>query len=93
MHFQTAFSLAITLLSASHAMASAVPVPRQETELTPPDFNIKIATDSFFACNCPNNCGHRAGSSCRYFSGPSNNSPVLKGKCVDREGGRFCIPQ
>ena len=32
------------------------------------------------ACNCPNNCSHKAGSSCKYYSGPSDNSPVVKGR-------------
>lgn len=32
-----------------------------------------------YACTCPNNCDHHAGSSCKYYSGPSDNSPIIEG--------------
>ncbi|KAH9890053.1 hypothetical protein C8Q73DRAFT_838395 [Cubamyces lactineus] len=50
-----------------------------------------IATNPVAACNCPNNCSYRAGHSCRFYSGPSDNSPVLSGKCVDESGTLTCI--
>ncbi|KAI0742582.1 hypothetical protein C8Q80DRAFT_1189495 [Daedaleopsis nitida] len=50
-----------------------------------------IATDPVSACNCPNNCSYRAGHSCKYFSGPSNTSPVLSGTCVNENGTLTCI--
>ncbi|THC89984.1 hypothetical protein EYZ11_010558 [Aspergillus tanneri] len=34
-----------------------------------------------YACNCPNNCSHKQGSSCKYYSGPSDGSQVVSGKC------------
>lgn len=32
-----------------------------------------------YACNCPNNCSHKSGSSCKYYSGPSSDSTVISG--------------
>ncbi|KAI4867927.1 hypothetical protein F4820DRAFT_467062 [Hypoxylon rubiginosum] len=52
-----------------------------------------IATDPVSACNCPNNCSYKAGTSCRYYSGPSDSSPVLSGKCADQSGTLTCIAQ
>uniref|UniRef100_A0A0W0FYJ1 Uncharacterized protein n=1 Tax=Moniliophthora roreri TaxID=221103 RepID=A0A0W0FYJ1_MONRR len=37
------------------------------------------ATDPVSACNPPYNGDHVAGSSCQYYSGPSDNSPVIDG--------------
>lgn len=34
---------------------------------------------SVAACNPPNNGGHTTGSSCKFFSGPSDSSPVISG--------------
>lgn len=31
------------------------------------------------ACNPPNNGDHKVGSSCKFFSGPSDSSPVISG--------------
>ncbi|KAF9258710.1 hypothetical protein L218DRAFT_876652 [Marasmius fiardii PR-910] len=52
-----------------------------------------IATDPVSACGPPNNRGHKAGSSCKYYSGPSDNSPVLSGTCVNRDGKLICVPK
>ncbi|KAJ8087879.1 hypothetical protein AAF712_011417 [Marasmius tenuissimus] len=49
-----------------------------------------IATDPVSACNPPNNGGHKAGSSCKYYSGPSSKSPVVKGTCVSKNGKLTC---
>ncbi|OTA99820.1 hypothetical protein M426DRAFT_30206, partial [Hypoxylon sp. CI-4A] len=38
-----------------------------------------IATDADAACNCPNNCSHGNGSSCKYYAGPSDGSTVVSG--------------
>ncbi|KAI1206703.1 uncharacterized protein F4807DRAFT_437961, partial [Annulohypoxylon truncatum] len=38
-----------------------------------------IATDPVAACNCPNNCSHGNGSSCKYRAGPSDSSSVVSG--------------
>ncbi|KAI0742588.1 hypothetical protein C8Q80DRAFT_1273221 [Daedaleopsis nitida] len=50
-----------------------------------------IATDPVSACNCPNNCSHKAGSSCKFFSGPSNSSPVSSGHCTEKSGTLTCV--
>ncbi|KAG6133309.1 hypothetical protein E4U28_006211 [Claviceps purpurea] len=50
-----------------------------------------IATDAYHACNCPNNCGHKSGTGCRFFAGPSSNSNVLTGKCESVGGYLSCI--
>lgn len=38
-----------------------------------------------YACNCPNNCSYKKGHSCKYFKGPSDNSPIVSGS----ESSRF----
>ncbi|KAI0112747.1 hypothetical protein F4776DRAFT_639672 [Hypoxylon sp. NC0597] len=85
MLFKTAIISAVTLLWANGAMAAAVD-PRMTL----------IATTAFAACNCPNNCGHKAGSDCRFYSGPSSNSKVLKGTCEIPNSNPYssieCIP-
>ncbi|KAG6008294.1 hypothetical protein E4U43_000183 [Claviceps pusilla] len=49
-----------------------------------------IATDAFFACNCPNNCSHKYGSSCKYYKNFSDSGPVASGKCGWKDGQLFC---
>uniref|UniRef100_A0A0W0FYQ8 Uncharacterized protein n=1 Tax=Moniliophthora roreri TaxID=221103 RepID=A0A0W0FYQ8_MONRR len=39
----------------------------------------QIATDPVSACNPPNNGDHHGGSSCKYYSGPSDSSHVVEG--------------
>lgn len=41
---------------------------------------ILIHVDPVAACNPPNNGDHKAGSSCEYYTGPSDNSPTIKGR-------------
>ncbi|KAI0843637.1 hypothetical protein F5Y06DRAFT_8113 [Hypoxylon sp. FL0890] len=71
MHFKAAIVSAFALLFAHQAAAAAVD-PRMAL----------IATTAYAACNCPNNCKHKAGSSCKYYSGPSDRSTVIKGTCA-----------
>ncbi|KAJ8087876.1 hypothetical protein PM082_006732 [Marasmius tenuissimus] len=52
---------------------------------------ILIATDPVSACNPPNNGDHHAGSSCKYYSGPSSNSPVITGTCAIVDGKLICV--
>ncbi|KAL2207313.1 hypothetical protein CC79DRAFT_1368193 [Sarocladium strictum] len=56
-----------------------------------PQFGILIATDPFFACQCPNNCDHSSGSSCKFYGGPSDSSNVVDGHCTDTADGLKCI--
>ncbi|KAL0571561.1 hypothetical protein V5O48_010402 [Marasmius crinis-equi] len=48
---------------------------------------VLIATNAVAACNPPNNGDHHLGSSCKFFSGPSDSSPVVSGTCVPGENG------
>ncbi|KAK7688255.1 hypothetical protein QCA50_008625 [Cerrena zonata] len=50
-----------------------------------------IATDAVAACNPPNNGDHKVGSSCKFFSGPSDSSPVISGTCIDQSGTLTCV--
>ncbi|KAK7688258.1 hypothetical protein QCA50_008628 [Cerrena zonata] len=53
-----------------------------------------IATDpakNIAACNPPNNGDHKVGSSCKFFSGPSDSSPVVSGTCIDQSGTLTCV--
>ncbi|KAK7038787.1 hypothetical protein VNI00_010674 [Paramarasmius palmivorus] len=53
----------------------------------------QIATDPVAACNPPNNGDHTAGSSCKFYSGPSDSSHVITGVCVDENGTLTCRGQ
>ena len=33
-----------------------------------------------YACNCPNNCSYKEGSSCKFYGGPSDNSGIISGR-------------
>ncbi|KAK1223909.1 hypothetical protein PQX77_013207 [Marasmius sp. AFHP31] len=50
-----------------------------------------IATDPVSACGPPNNKDHHAGSSCKYYAGPSDSSQVISGSCVDKSGTLTCV--
>jgi hypothetical protein len=44
------------------------------------------------ACGPPNNGGHHAGSSCKYYAGPSDHSPVISGsKCSLADATRIGV--
>ncbi|KAG5984640.1 hypothetical protein E4U55_003861 [Claviceps digitariae] len=51
---------------------------------------IAIATDPYFACNCPNNCSHKYGSSCKYYKNFSDKGPVASGKCGYKGSDLYC---
>jgi hypothetical protein len=40
---------------------------------------VSLTMFSVSACNPPNNGDHTVGSSCKYYSGPSDSSPVIDG--------------
>ncbi|CAL1712968.1 unnamed protein product [Somion occarium] len=50
-----------------------------------------IATNPVAACNPPNNGNHHLGSSCKFFSGPSDKSPVVSGTCINENGVLTCV--
>ncbi|KAK7688169.1 hypothetical protein QCA50_008539 [Cerrena zonata] len=50
-----------------------------------------IATDPVSACGPPNNGNHHLGSSCKYYSGPSDSSPVVSGTCINQNGRLTCV--
>ncbi|KAK7038786.1 hypothetical protein VNI00_010673 [Paramarasmius palmivorus] len=53
----------------------------------------QIATDPVAACNPPNNGDHHGGSSCKFYSGPSDSSHVVSGICIDQGGTLTCVGQ
>ncbi|KAK7688172.1 hypothetical protein QCA50_008542 [Cerrena zonata] len=76
--FISAFA-AVALLFAGHATAAHI------------NRAALIATDPVSACNPPNNGNHHLGSSCKYYSGPSDSSPVVSGTCVNQGGKLTCV--
>ncbi|KAK7224621.1 hypothetical protein V2G26_012624 [Clonostachys chloroleuca] len=64
---------------AGHSMAAPADSASAGSDET---VGILIAITPYFAYNCPNNCNHKDGSSCKYYSGPSNTSAVISGKCT-----------
>ncbi|KFH48093.1 hypothetical protein ACRE_009950 [Hapsidospora chrysogenum ATCC 11550] len=82
----------LALVAANQAMGAAVPA--EDTKVG--EAAILIATDAYYACNCPNNCGHKEGSSCKFYSGPSDNSGIISGHCHypngNPMGAKECVP-
>lgn len=91
MLFRASFLSAIALLCANQALGATIEVERSvgaaEIATSPCLRSLDLlkgrrSTDSFlidYACNCPNNCRHVSGSSCKYYSGPSDTSTVISG--------------
>ncbi|RKU41808.1 hypothetical protein DL546_002660 [Coniochaeta pulveracea] len=42
--------------------------------------NAPVFPSPVAACNCPNNCSHKQGSSCKFYTGPSDTSPIANGR-------------
>ncbi|KAI0137477.1 hypothetical protein BJ170DRAFT_678322 [Xylariales sp. AK1849] len=75
MQFTTTVFSAVALFVAGQAMGAAIDNDQIEAR------EANIATSPYYACNCPNNCSYRSGSSCKYYGGPSDKSTELSGKC------------
>ncbi|KAI1248030.1 hypothetical protein MGN70_010278 [Eutypa lata] len=73
MLFNTSIVSTVAILMASQVMGAPTEATGNEARA------VLIATDPGYACTCPNNCDHHAGSSCKYYSGPSDNSPIIEG--------------
>ncbi|CAK1358744.1 unnamed protein product [Cercospora beticola] len=82
-------AVAILALGSSLALAAAIPDP-EASIIDRNTLTRRIATNSYAACNCPNNCRHKAGSSCKYYGGVSDNSDVVSGHCVSLAGQLTC---
>ncbi|KAF4463780.1 antifungsal 2 [Fusarium albosuccineum] len=82
MFFKTAIFSVFALLAANGAMGAALP---EEAG----DMQILIATDAYYACNCPNNCNHNQGSSCKFYSGPSDTDTITEGTCEYPNGNHL----
>lgn len=84
MYFKTIIAVATAVLFAGQAMGAAMiatnPCAFPSTSLKSNDLLLIFLSVADSACNCPNNCNHREGTSCRFYAGPSDNSPVLKGR-------------
>ncbi|KAG6188071.1 hypothetical protein E4U10_005341 [Claviceps purpurea] len=82
---------AVAVLLANQAVAAPGQdvTPRDEVSARA-EMGAMIATDPYFACNCPNNCSHKEGSSCRYYKNFSDSGPVAKGKCGWQNGHLNC---
>ncbi|PKX91117.1 uncharacterized protein P174DRAFT_284701 [Aspergillus novofumigatus IBT 16806] len=72
MHFSAALFSAMVLFATNQVIGASVEVPRGVGA-------IQIATSPYYACNCPNNCKHKQGSSCKYYSSSSDKSQVISG--------------
>ncbi|KAB8233568.1 uncharacterized protein BDW43DRAFT_310926 [Aspergillus alliaceus] len=84
MLFRTTLLSAIALLAANQVIGAAVEVP-------PGVDAVQIATSPYYACNCPNNCKHKQGTNCRFYSGPSDASQAISGKCEYQGNQLNCI--
>ncbi|KAG5933210.1 hypothetical protein E4U60_004620 [Claviceps pazoutovae] len=79
---------AVAVLLANQAVAAPGQdvTPRDEVSARA-EMAAMIATDPYFACNCPNNCKHKEGTSCRYYKNFSDSGPVAKGSSADKLDG------
>jgi hypothetical protein len=64
--------LAATTVAFFAAQAAAAPSASTGDEVKAVNSNIEaravlIAPDSIDACNCPNNCQHKLGTSCKFY--------------------------
>ncbi|GFF85308.1 hypothetical protein IFM47457_06772 [Aspergillus lentulus] len=80
----------MALLAAKQVIGASVEVPRNVGAIpiatSPCWFPLIMQHQRHnYACNCPNNCKHKQGSSCKYYSNPSDKSQVISGNCVCRE--------
>ncbi|KAI2611689.1 uncharacterized protein GGS25DRAFT_205635 [Hypoxylon fragiforme] len=87
MQFKSTVFSTLALLMASTAIGAAIETPGHEVDARA----AMIATDPYYACNCPNNCKHKQGSSCKYYSGPSDKSGQISGTCNSRDGSLTCV--
>ncbi|KAK6076665.1 hypothetical protein SCUP234_07060 [Seiridium cupressi] len=74
MQFSTAILSTIALFGVGQAFGAAIEIDDKVAVR-----EALVATTPYFACNCPNNCGYKAGTGCRYYAGPSGKSKVLSG--------------
>ncbi|KAK8024403.1 hypothetical protein PG993_012469 [Apiospora rasikravindrae] len=82
MQFRAALASAAALFFAAQTMGAAL-----DTGSDLDTRAVLIATDKYTACNCPNNCSHKSGSSCKYRQDGTNGSPTFSGQNLKVE---FC---
>jgi hypothetical protein len=84
MYFKNIIAAATVALFAGQAMGAALiatdPSVFPSTSLQAKQSILIFLPIVVSACNCPNNCSHKAGSSCKFYSGPSDSSPVSSGR-------------
>ncbi|KAK3396190.1 hypothetical protein B0T20DRAFT_264213 [Sordaria brevicollis] len=79
------------LCMVSHALGASIP-PSTEPINSP--INIYTARGPYLACNCPDNCEYRPGSTCKFYKDPLDvSSGVLKGRCGYHGKILYCDPQ
>ncbi|KAI1391655.1 uncharacterized protein F4822DRAFT_192425 [Hypoxylon trugodes] len=83
----TIFS-AVALLMAGQVFGVAIDTSSNEARDV---LGALIAPDPTSACNCPNNCSHHAGSSCKYCENPNNTCKTVSGTCEDQNGTLICV--
>ncbi|KAI8958235.1 hypothetical protein F5Y11DRAFT_351757 [Daldinia sp. FL1419] len=96
MYFKTALVSAVAFLLAGQTMGAALTATNARSstiilletilKTSAPGADVNLVA----ACNCPNNCSHKEGSSCKYYSGPSDKSSVVHGKCRKQNGFLMC---
>ncbi|KAK6855598.1 hypothetical protein PG995_007749 [Apiospora arundinis] len=82
---RAALASAAALLFAAQTMGAAIDIGS--------DLDTRaalIAPDKYNACQCPNNCSHKEGSSCKYKRDKAPGSPVISGHCAFVNGQLEC---
>ena len=95
MLFRAAFLSLAALLFANQAIGAAISPeiatsPCLFPSNQPQEDVLSNLWGTDYACNCPNNCSHKQGSSCKYYSGPSDSSPVISGSKLMARGLHIC---
>lgn len=68
MFFKTLLATTAVALFAAQAMAAPPATTNSEVKAVLNETrDVRIAPDAISACNCPNNCRHRLGDSCKFY--------------------------
>ncbi|KAI0154595.1 hypothetical protein GGR57DRAFT_502342 [Xylariaceae sp. FL1272] len=83
---QTIISI-VLFLQAHKGLGAAIGNPDSDIS----QIEVATAADSYSACNCPNNCKHEEGATCRYYTGVSKHSKLVNGVCLIRGSDLVCV--
>ncbi|KAF2645013.1 hypothetical protein P280DRAFT_514471 [Massarina eburnea CBS 473.64] len=85
MYSKTIVLAAISALFATQAIGASINVNARSVSVE--ERAALIAADPVAACNCPGNCKHKNGDSCKFYE----NGNTLSGQCVTDGDHLKCV--